>query len=671
MSRAPRVGWSITLAVLLAWSCWTLAASDAPEKQIPMDSTIRAPEFPPGFAWLNTDRPLQFRKTGPDGLQGQVVLLDFWTYCCINCMHVLPDLAYLEQKFKDEPFLVVGVHSAKFDNEGKLANVRSAVQRYGVRHPVIVDERMRLWESYAVNSWPTLVLVGPDGRIVGAVSGEGNRHLLETAISETLKNGRAKGLLAAGPLQLKQEGMVQSASGLAFPAKVVADETHRRLFIVDSNHHRIVVTDWPDAEGRVQMTAVIGSGNAGAADGDFAHAAFFRPQGAALAGEILYLADTENHLIRRVDLSKQAVSTVLGAGKQTWDREGGRSGRQQGLNSPWDVAVSGTKLYISMAGQHQLFVVNTLTWMAEPLAGSGRENILDGPALEANLAQPSGLTLDAAAQRLYFADSEVSAIRYVDLATRQVKTIIGHGLFDFGDVDGDADRARFQHPLGVCLWGNKLLVADTYNHKLRLVDPERRTADTFAGLMRGGTSRESLTLDEPAGVAAAGATLFVADTNHHRVVLLNTNTNTWRELVIEGLDTPRAAATKPAAIAAAPVDLAEGKAVRLKLAPKLPPGHHLTAGAPISVSVMGEWAEGEKTISQQTLTEAKELPLEVTLPEEAITSTQARQSTAWRVRVDYTHCAEGPGAVCTPRRTIWRVPVRHGEAGLTEVNLSE
>jgi len=95
-------------------------------------------------------------------LKGQVVLLDFWTYCCINCMHVLPDLAYLEEKYKDEPFLVIGVHSAKFDNEGHRQTVRAAIGRYEIHHPVIVDEGMSIWSEYAIRSWPTLVLVGAD-----------------------------------------------------------------------------------------------------------------------------------------------------------------------------------------------------------------------------------------------------------------------------------------------------------------------------------------------------------------------------------------------------------------------------------------------------------------------------------------------------------------------------
>src|SRR5437867_6351858 len=184
-----------------------------------MNDRPRAPELPAGFAWLNTDRPLSFAKE----LKGQVVLLDFWTYCCINCMHVLPDLAYLERKYQDQPFLVIGVHSAKFANEGQRQTIRAAVSRYEIAHPVIVDENMQLWGEYTVRSWPTLVLVGADGRIVGAVAGEGNLNALDTAIAGALEEARAKKILALGPLHLAREHSVRAASGVAFPGKVLAD----------------------------------------------------------------------------------------------------------------------------------------------------------------------------------------------------------------------------------------------------------------------------------------------------------------------------------------------------------------------------------------------------------------------------------------------------------------
>ena len=264
----------------------------------PVSANPRAPELPADFAWLNTDRPLTFARE----LRGQVVLLDFWTYCCINCMHVLPDLAYLEDKYAREPFLVVGIHSAKFENEGHRPTVRAAINRYEIRHPVIVDQEMRLWSEYTVKSWPTLVLVGADGRIVGAVAGEGNREALDQAIGQALADARAKGILADAPLRLEREQSVRAATGLAFPGKVLADLLGRRLFIADSNHNRIVVTTLPDDEGRSRLLCTVGSGRVGREDGAAESAAFHHPQGLALMnGDQLLVADTENHLLRSVD----------------------------------------------------------------------------------------------------------------------------------------------------------------------------------------------------------------------------------------------------------------------------------------------------------------------------------------------------------------------------------
>jgi thiol-disulfide isomerase/thioredoxin len=470
--------------------------------------------------------------------RGKVVLLDFWTYCCINCMHVLPDLAWLEEKYRDEPFAVVGVHSAKFENEQDRKNILSAVHRYEIKHPVIVDRELTYWRAMGVRSWPTLVVVDTQGRVVGGVSGEGQRELLDRIVAEELKRARRNGTLAKTPLRPRLDVMATSSSGLAFPGKVLPDEAGGRLFISDSNHNRIVVTDWPDADGRAKLLTVYGSGKIGRADGPADRAEFYRPQGMALRKNRLYVADTENHLIRAIDLSRHAVRTIAGTGEQAYDRVGGKKKKRQGLNSPWDLVVSGKTLYIAMAGPHQLWEMDLSGGTVRAFVGSGREDIIDGPFSTAALAQPSGLALSG--EHLCFADSEVSAIRVANLRTRQVWTIIGAGLFEFGDIDGSYPTARLQHPLGVSVWGNRLLVADTYNHKIKLVDPEARTSQAFIGSGKPGAlpANGELSLYEPGGLAVAGNVLFVADTNNHRVVRVDLQTKKWVELAITGLESP-------------------------------------------------------------------------------------------------------------------------------------
>jgi thiol-disulfide isomerase/thioredoxin len=616
-----------------------------------MNDRPRAPELDPGFAWLNTDRPLGFAKE----LQGQVVLLDFWTYCCINCMHVLPDLAYLEDKYRDQPFQVIGVHSAKFTNEGQRQTVRAAVGRYEIAHPVVIDENMRLWSEYAVRSWPTLVLVGADRKIIGAVAGEGNREALDRAIAAALEEGRAAGTLAQGPLRIERERSVRAATGLAFPGKVLADPAGEgRLFIADSNHNRIVVATLPDREGRSRLVRTIGHGRVGREDGPAAAASFNHPQGLALSGETLYVADTENHLIRAVDLASGEVTTVAGTGVQGYDRSGGKTGTQQVLNSPWDLALEGSTLYVAMAGQHQLWRIDLPVGFARAFVGTGRENLVDGPTEAAALAQPSGLSL--AGNYLYFADSEVSAVRRVDLADEKVETLLGRGLFDFGDEDGDFASARLQHPLGVAAWRKRVLVADTYNHKIKEIDVEGRTIKTLAGDGRPGTEREGhLALFEPGGLHAAEDVLYVADTNNHRVVRFALVDSAWREVVIEGLTAPAAsdapADGEPALISA--TRLRAGESTAWRVAVKLPDGAHVSAEAPASVRV----ARGAEVMLQRTIL-GEPWPLAFELP------AQPEGAADLHVQVSFAYCNEGQG-VCVPANPSWRVPVtfdRNGEA---------
>lgn len=617
-----------------------------------MSDRPRAPELIEGFAWLNTDRPLTFARE----LQGQVVLLDFWTYCCINCMHVLPDLAYLEEKYREEPFLVLGVHSAKFTNEGQRQTVRAAVSRYEISHPVIVDEGMRLWTEYGVRSWPTLVLVGADRRILGGAAGEGNREALDAAITAALEEGRAKGILAPGPLHLARERSVRAASGLAFPGKVLADPAGARLFIADSNHNRIVVASFPDVEGHSRLIRTIGHGRVGREDGSAAEAGFHHPQGIALSGDTLYVADTENHLIRAVALESWTVTTVAGTGAQGYDRAGGRLGTQQPLNSPWDLALEGSTLYVAMAGPHQIWRLDLPMGLCRAFVGSGRENIVDGPVEAAALAQPSGLAL--LGNHLYFADSEGSAVRRVDLAEERVETLVGRGLFDYGDKDGEFASARLQHPLGVAAWGKKILVADTYNHKIKVIDAEKRIVTTLAGDGHPGTECGGApAFFEPGGLHAAGDELFVADTNNHRIVRCSLADRSWREVVIEGLRAPEPMeaeafpAGAPAFVTAA--RLRSGEATSWRVAVRLPGGAHPSDEAPASVRV----ARGSEVMLQRTLLGAS-WPLAFELP------AQHEGAADIHIQVSFAYCHEGQG-VCVPANPSWRVPVtfdRNGEA---------
>ncbi len=527
-----------------------------------------APELEPNLGWLNTDTPLRLSHE----LKGHIVVLDFWTYCCINCMHILPDLAAIEEKFKDQPVIVIGVHSAKFDNETDRKAIRAAMQRYAIHHPVVVDEMYGIWAKYGAKGWPSFAVIGTDGKLVPIsgpmgndfiTSGEGPAKTLAAVVERALAEAKASGTLAQVPFKPKLDANVPASTGLAFPGKVVAVaaamDAPGFLFIADSTNNRIVQATLPDEKGHSTLIDVYGSREPGWVNGPQEQARFRDPQGMAFdrAKNTLYVADTKNHAIRAIDLKKKTTITLVGDGVLGNDREGGKLGAAQRLNSPWDLALTadGSAIAVAMAGTHQLWNIALPSCAASAIAGGQGEDIVDATAKVARLAQPSGLAFSSDGSRLYFADSEVSAVRYLNFKNNQVRTIIGVALFGFGDVDGTYPDARLQHPLGVALWpkqpgdespggGERLLVADTYNHKIKLIDVKGESSTTWIGVGRANaeTKRTTLVLDEPGGLSLLRDNgppvrdwLFIADTNNHRVIRVDVATKAWVQVEIDGL----------------------------------------------------------------------------------------------------------------------------------------
>src|SRR5438552_2643036 len=381
-------------------------------------SRIRAPELSGHRGWLNTDKPLSLA-----GLKGKVVLLDFWTYGCINCMHIIPDLKKLEKKYPNE-LVVIGVHSAKFENEKDIENIRRIILRYEIEHPIVNDADFAIWRAYAVDAWPTRYLIDPAGYIIGRLSGEGGYQELDKAIGDTIAEFRKRGELNEAPLKFVLERAKVGDLPLAFPGKILADEKSDRLFIADSDHNRIVIAKLDGT-----LIEIIGSGGHGADDGSFDRASFFRPQGMAVDGDTLYIADTENHLIREVDLKLKTVKTVAGTGRQSREPEAGMA-HSTALNSPWDLQLVGRTLYIAMAGPHQIWRLDLDKQQVSIFAGSGGEARRDGPVDEAAFAQPSALATDG--KTLYVSDAEANIIRAIDLGSLgKVRTLVGGNLFDF------------------------------------------------------------------------------------------------------------------------------------------------------------------------------------------------------------------------------------------------
>lgn len=476
---------------------------------------IHAPELSGALGWFNVPKPLSLMA-----LRGKVVLLDFWTYGCVNCMHVLPELRRLEEKYRDE-LVVIGIHSAKFSNERKSDNLRRILVRYDIDHPVANDAEFIIWKAYGARAWPTLVLIDPEGYVVATASGEGKGEAFDRAIAAVIGLFDQQGKIDRTPIAAALERDRMEPSTLAFPGKVLTDEPSGRLFIADSNHHRVLVTD---LAGRIAdviggSTASDRSSAVGFEDGVFEEASFYRPQGLALDGDVLYVADTENHAVRAASLTRREVTTVAGTGAQGGWRSPGGMARTIALNSPWDVVVHGALLFVAMAGSHQIWMIDLARQLAFPYAGTGREARVDGPVDEAAFAQPSGLAL--VDSTLFVADSESNIIRAIALPPdNRVRTLAGGDLFEWGDRDGRGDTARFQHPLGLTSARGVLFVADTYNHRLRTVNPLTGDVRTFAGGGQEGMDdgeAAAATFYEPGGISSTSDALYVADTNNHAI----------------------------------------------------------------------------------------------------------------------------------------------------------
>ncbi|MFF7703365.1 NHL domain-containing thioredoxin family protein [Streptomyces lydicus] len=458
---------------------------------------VRAPELTGKGGWLNTgDKDLTLSD-----LRGRIVVLDFWTFCCVNCLHVLDELRELEERHRDT-VVIIGVHSPKFVHEAEHQAVVDAVERYGVEHPVLDDPELATWKQYAVRAWPTLVVIDPEGYVVAQHAGEGHAHALAKLVEELEAEHGAKGTLRRGDGPYVPPEPV--ATDLRFPGKAV--RLPGGTFLVsDTTRHQLVELA---ADGE-QVLRRIGSGERGLTPDSFNE-----PQGLALLPDgTVAVADTVNHALRVFDPATGALETVAGTGKQWWQGSP-TSGpaREVALSSPWDLAWWQDRLWIAMAGVHQLWTYDPATGTVEVAAGTTNEGLVDGPAAEAWFAQPSGLA--AAGERLWVADSETSAVRWVERAKGGdgyvVRTAVGTGLFDFGHRDGPADQALLQHPLGVtALPDGSVAVADTYNHALRRYDPASGEVTTLATDLR-----------EPSAAVLAEDDIVVVESARHRLTRL-------------------------------------------------------------------------------------------------------------------------------------------------------
>ncbi|MCW7941779.1 alkyl hydroperoxide reductase / thiol specific antioxidant / Mal allergen [Streptomyces hygroscopicus] len=590
---------------------------------------VRAPELIGQGGWLNTGGE---QYTLAD-LRGRIVILDFWTFCCINCLHVLDELRELEEKHRDT-VVIIGVHSPKFVHEADHRAVVDAVERYGVEHPVLDDPQLATWKQYAVRAWPTLVVIDPEGYVVAQHAGEGHAHAIARLVEELEQEHAAKGTLRRGDGPYVAPD--PEPTTLRFPGKALLLPSGTFL-VSDTTRHQLVELA---ADGETVVRR-IGSGDRGFADGPAEVAGFSEPQGLALLDEdAVVVADTVNHALRRLDLATGEVTTLAGTGRQWWQGSPTAGpAREVDLSSPWDVAVFGGRVWTAMAGVHQLWTYDPRTATVAVAAGTTNEGLVDGPGAEAWFAQPSGLAVSADGERLWLADSETSALRWVD-RDGAVHTAVGTGLFDFGHRDGAAEQALLQHPLGVtALPDGSVAVSDTYNHALRRYDPVTGEVTTLATDLR-----------EPSDAVLVGEDIVVVESARHRLTRLR--------LPEEAVQVASVAhRTQRAATEVAPGGLRLDVIFQAPAGQKLdtrygPSTRLLVSSTPPELLLKGEGADTDLT---------RELELDPSIPEGVL------HVSAMAASCDDDPANEYPA--CHVHQQDWGVPVRLAEGGATRLPL--
>jgi len=495
-------------------------------------------------------------------------------------------LRRLQEHFPRE-LVVIGVHSAKFPSEKLTANIREAVLRHHIEHPVINDAGFEVWQHYTVQAWPTIVLIDAAGKYVGSHSGEIQAEDFIPIIEKQIAEAEMAGLLNRQPLKLQPEKMSEPNRPLSYPSKLLVT-TEGQLFVADTGHHRILELALID-ESRAEISRVFGSGQMGLVDGPAAAAAFSSPHGLALIDHLLYVADTDNHAIRVIDLKAETVRTVAGTGKKGRNFFIGAP-TETPLRSPWALVAYEKLLLIAMAGSHQIWLLNSQGEAGEgpllgPFAGNGREALVDGPVAEASFNQPSDLVFGLG--NLFVADAEASAIRAISLGPApEVLTLVGQGLFEFGDVDGIGPEARLQHPTGLAQVNGVFYIADSYNHKIKTLDPLTGRVDRLIGSGQAGQADgpfDQAQLFEPEGLAGRGDKLYIADTNNHLIRVADLAGKTVKTLTFSQLERLQPPSLEVApGLRLEPLTVAAGE-VSLTLNIELPAGYKLNPAAPLMV----------------------------------------------------------------------------------------
>lgn len=472
-----------------------------------MDARAPAPEFPAGLDWVNVSE-----ATTLSSLRGRVTMLWFWSYDSALCWNVLPDITHLESRYHDG-LTVIGVHTPKYPHQREPGVVLKAVNRHHIRHAIISDPDYVLWQRYAIESWPSVVLIDAEGQIAAVFPGEGRRADIDHWIGLLLDEAAERDLRDYGPAA--PASRPEPRLPLLFPGKILATDT--MLYVADSGHHRVLECNH---EGRILRQ--FGSGDPGFWDGRISECGLRDPQGMALRDDLLFVADRGNHAVRRIRLFGGEVETALGTGEAGRLRPHDAQATATPILAPTDLALVADKLYVLATAQNQIWQLDLSRGRVDVFAGSGKLGINDGMSLEASFAQPSGVV--PSGLQLLVVDAATSAIRLVRLNDGRVTTLTGVGLYDFGDSAGARETARLQNPLALALDQRGIVfIADSYNGRIKALSLK-------SGAVR--ALNVNYRFLEPGGLSVAAGALWVANTNAHEIVRIDLATGVGKRIAI-------------------------------------------------------------------------------------------------------------------------------------------
>jgi hypothetical protein len=507
-------------------------------------NTTPAPGFSVGREWVNVKSPLELND-----LKGKISILYFCAFSNIDCISVVSDLKVLEEKWNKE-LLVIGVHSPKYPAEDTISNLKHSVYKHNIQHPIISDGNYFLWKSYGIRAWPTLIVLDPDTHVSAKYTGENFSESLDDLITDLVKEFDLQGKIKREPIsQLSIEKDRYPETLLSYPGKILIEE--KDLWILDTANHRVLQVE---IESGI-IKRIIGTGKPGLANGNFNNSQFFYPQGMLFHLGDLYISDTYNHCIRKIDLKNSLVTTIAGTGNKTIEPILRGTASTTPLKYPIDLAILDGKFYITNAGTNQILKLDMQESVIDVFLGKGVRGLKDGSLENAELAQPMGIT--GSKEVFFFSDANNNAIRRVEINySGKIETLLGKGYFQFGDVDGPIAQAKIQYPVGMYLENQEnsssqvpnqsickdgLVVADSFNHKIKCISFSGKNIFTILGQGKAGYKngkKHEVLFNYPTSIAIQDNKLFISDTNNHAIRIYDSKTGDTKTLSIRfGLDT--------------------------------------------------------------------------------------------------------------------------------------